>query len=559
MRNFIVGAISLTTLLMFLMVRCTTPVAGGGSSSETVVGKVVNSDGSPACSTVVTLYPSDYDPIHDGPLAQSTTDTTDADGVYSVVASDSTIAYSIVATKVRSGTRALVPVSKLEGDTTRAVDAVLAQPATIIVTVPDNADIINGYLYIPGTGIAVFLNGNAEAVFSQVPGGAGLSVNYATRSASNKPVIVNDQIEVAAGDTVAFPYPHWRYSRKLYLNTTASGAGVSTNVTDFPVLVRLTSKNFDFTQARPAGADVRFTGASGIDLSFEIERWDTTAKAAAIWVRLPVVRGNNDKQYIMMYWGASAADAGYSLSNSMAVFDTACGFAGVWHFSESGSGTTYDATANNYHGTPYGMTAASVVAGAIGGARDFDGSSSYIVMQNTAAGNLNIRQNGDYAVSVWVNADSIDTIWHAIAGKGHEQYYLKFKCLTTGKATWEFVEFQDQKGWDYTEDSIPPAPGIKQWVHLTGVRSGSRQYLYINGEVVDDSIGLMAGDYPRNTNDNFTVGRHSRQVTIPYGEGWCYFNGKIDEVRVMKRAPDAAWIRLCYMNQKADDALIKSD
>ena len=119
------------------------------------------------------------------------------------------------------------------------------------------------------------------------------------------------------------------------------------------------------------------------------------------------------------------------------------------------------------------------------------------------------------------------------------------------------MEFQDQLGWAYTEDSIPPAPGAKQWVYLTGVRAGSRQYLYINGALVSSSTPIMAGEYPRNSGDNFCIGRYARQVTIPYNEGWCNFNGRIDEVRVMNAAPNADWIKLCYMNQKTGNALVE--
>jgi hypothetical protein len=91
-------------------------------------------------------------------------------------------------------------------------------------------------------------------------------------------------------------------------------------------------------------------------------------------------------------------------------------------------------------------------------------------MPKSAFGKLDMPQNGEYSISLWAYTDTIDTIWHAIAGKGHEQYYLKLKCFGNGRATWEFVEFQDKKGWVYTEDSTPPAPGQKQWVYLTGVR-----------------------------------------------------------------------------------------
>ena len=41
----------------------------------------------------------------------------------------------------------------------------------------------------------------------------------------------------------------WNNSQKLLLNTTASGAGVSGTVTNFPALIRLTQSNFDFARA----------------------------------------------------------------------------------------------------------------------------------------------------------------------------------------------------------------------------------------------------------------------------------------------------------------------
>ena len=36
-----------------------------------------------------------------------------------------------------------------------------------------------------------------------------------------------------------------------------------------------------------------------------------------------------------------------------------------------------------------------------------------------------------------------------------------------------------------------------------------------------------------------------------------YWNGKIDEVRVEKVARSADWIKLCFMNQREDDKLVR--
>jgi hypothetical protein len=255
-----------------------------------------------------------------------------------------------------------------------------------------------------------------------------------------------------------------------------------------------------------------------------------------------------------MYWGNPGASR---TSSGITTFDTTTGFQGVWHLSDQGTTTAYDATANGYNGTLVSMTAASAIEGVISGSRSFNGTTSYIAMQNTSTGKLNFPENGHYSLSLWVYAETIDSSYHALAGKGHEHYYLQMKCFKTNKATWEFVEFKNGKGWEYTEDSTPPAPGTKQWIYLTGVRDGESQKLYINGIKVIDTISLMKGDYERNTSDNFCIGSYGRPVTIPYSQGWSFFKGKIDEVRVSSVAYNDDWIKLCYMNQKQDDALIR--
>lgn len=355
------------------------------------------------------------------------------------------------------------------------------------------------------------------------------------------------------GRVALFPFSGWHYSMTVGLNTTSAGADVQGDVYNFPILVRLRDSNFIFSQAGITGEDIRFAKPDSTPLPFEIERWNPAAGLAEVWVKIDTVHGDNNTQSIIMYWGNQGAA---SASNSAAVFDTAAGFHGVWHLGEAGNTTAFDATANSYDGTPTGMSAASAVSGIIGTAQDFNGASSYITMANTANSTLSFPEDGSYSLSLWVYADTIDTLWHVIAGKGHEQYYLKFKCFGNNRATWEFVEFQDQQGWDYSEDSTPPAPGVKQWVNIIGVREGAQQRLYINGTLVSSAIGLMAGNYTRNTGDDFMIGRYARLVTIPYYEGRCYFDGSVDEVRVSSVVPSADWIKLCYMNQRADDKLV---
>lgn len=557
MRSLLVRMpLSMIVAALVPLCNCTTSVqVTGGSSSETVIGRVYNSDGSPASSTIVTLYPANFNPITDVPRTAESADTTDSDGNYSIKKPDSTEDYSLIAANASAGTKALVTGIVVNRDTTSVQDAILTLPGSVRVAVPDSA--AGGYLYIPGTGIAVTVQGDGMVFIGEVPSGTVPSVNYVSATAPEDLNVLTTNLQVVSTDTLIIPYPQWRYSSRAYFNTTVSGANVTRDVADFPVLIRLTDKTFNFSEALPDGKDVRFTDALGVPLHHELEQWDALAGRAVVWVRVPVVYGNSSNQYVTMHWGTSLPNVS-SQSDGATVFDTATGFQAVWHLdgAVSGSRTVLDATANEYFGTAINMDAASVVSGLIGDARDFDGVTGYIDIPNSASGHLDMPQNSNFALSCWVYADTIDSLWHLIAGKGHEQYYLKLKCSQKNKSTWEFVEFQDQKGWAHTEDSIPTAPGAGAWVYLTGVRSGTQQWLYINGQMASDSVPLMDGNYLRIRSDNFSIGRNAREVTIPYSEGWGYFDGKIDEVRVMNRALEESWIRLCYMNQQSVDKLV---
>lgn len=527
-------------------------VAGGSSSTDNgrILGMISQENGLPAPYTQVTLRPVDFDPYQD--FYALKIDTTDATGDYTFT-SIAPGSYTVEAVDLKSRARTLVNSIAVDSTAAYAPVAALSQPGAIRIQVQNSTVSASGYVYIPGTSHFGMVRDGIGFIDS-VPAGLIHAVRYNNPDDPASVHTVKTGFTLGAGATqVIADYSAWMYSQRLFLNTTITGADVSGAVINFPVLVRLSGANFNFSQARPDGSDLRFKKQDDSPLAYEIERWDAAGLRAEIWVKVDTVYGNDSAHIGTMYWGNPAATAE---SNSAAVFDTASGFQGVWHLSGEGTKMAYDATPNRYNGTPYNMTAASAVDGAVGSARSFNGSSSYITMPNTATSRLNFAENGIYSMSLWVYADTIDTIWHAIAGKGHEQYYMQLKGLGKNRATWEFVDFQDQRGWEYTEDSTPPAPGAKQWLYLVGVRSGSSQWLYINGERVVDTAKLMPGSYDRNSGDNFTVGRYGHSVTIPYYQGWSYFKGRVDEVRVSSRALTADWIRLCYMNQKSDDALI---
>lgn len=551
------------TVIAYLMLFVTVPLCfycsapeqiTGGNSSETVIGKICNTDGSPASSTVVTLYPDDYNPVLNREEYVAGSDTTDEDGCYFLNVPDSLSECAIMATSLTNGNRAFITDVRTFEDSTVVHDAVLSSTGVITIPRPQRNDVTGAYVYIPGTNLAAsFDNTDPEVTLDSVPSGIIPRVVFSSPD-NSEPSGIRYSVAVTPGDTTTVTNVEWPYTCRLYLNTGANGALVQGDVYHFPVCVRLTEDNFDFSQADADGVDIRFAEPSGRFIPFEIEHWNSGTRQAVVWVMVDTVYGNNDSQFICMYWGNTASE---NESDGKMVFDTAAGFQGVWHLAENGNSTLHDATHNHYDGTPYNMNDSPSTTGVAGTAVDFDGIDDYIVAHGTADGKLDFPENGRYSVSLWAYADSVDSLWHGIAGKGHRQYYLQYKCFHDTAASWEFVEFQE--GWNYSEYQGHDTLQDNEWVYLTGVRDGARQYLYVNGEPVTDTALLNADQTERDTDGDFTIGCHLQYEMFPdmVPMNLTFFNGKIDEVRVMSRPTDPDWIKLCYMNQKKEDTLVE--
>jgi hypothetical protein len=187
------------------------------------------------------------------------------------------------------------------------------------------------------------------------------------------------------------------------------------------------------------------------------------------------------------------------------------------------------------------MGGASAVPGAIGLSQEFDGTSSFIQVPGTASSILNFPAQGIYSVSAWVYTDVLDSSNHIIVSKGDFQYNLEIEIGNT----WGFSEFQvSPGGWDVTES---PA-STTTWTHLVGIRNGAKQYLYVNGICVDSTIQINPGS-SRFSGSDLIIGRESNSPAR-------FFDGKIDEVRISRGMLSAGFIKLCYMNQKSEDALV---
>jgi hypothetical protein len=514
---------------------------GGGSDvgNGKVVGMMITSQGGLAANTQVMLITADYNPETDGPVPDSLIDTTNSAGEYSFSMLQENM-YNIVAVQLDSRERLIIASIIVRRNATVNVPVdTLQQPGAIKVMLPDSVDAVNGYVYVPGTTITAGLGGATGFIMvDSVPAGTMPAVNYST-TGGPVPVVLRYNLQVVTGDTVTLTYPTWKYSKKLYLNTTASGAGVSGDVLGFPVLVRLTDSNFVFNQAQIYGEDLRFAKSDYTPLSFEIERWDSANQKAEIWVKVDTVHGGNSAQYLEMYWGKSNVGSG---SDAASVFDTGSGFAGVWHMNEYPAGTASirDRTQNAYHGTPTGMNASARVDGIVGNCLDFDGTSDYITLPS-----ISTDFTGGLTVCGWMKYRTFNS-WSRLIDFGvngdNNNNIVFTNILTSDTLRWSI--------WKDTTTEVTLDMGktaLDEWVYVSGTYDGSMMYAYNNGALVGSKA---------NPNGLLPANRATSYIAKSNWAADRLYSGLIDELQVSKTARSADWITLSYMNQKASDALV---
>jgi len=77
------------------------------------------------------------------------------------------------------------------------------------------------------------------------------------------------------------------------------------NLTNYQVMIQLTSSWDGWSRVSSDGSDVYFTDSSGNPLYFWIESWDYTNKNAIIWVKIPSLPANSTVRIYLHYAGTN--------------------------------------------------------------------------------------------------------------------------------------------------------------------------------------------------------------------------------------------------------------
>ena len=339
------------------------------------------------------------------------------------------------------------------------------------------------------------------------------------------------------------PLTSWPHTRKIFLNTSATGADVAGPVAGFPLLVRLTADLFDFSQAKADGTDIRFSDMAGNPLAHSIEHWDATGKTAEVWVMVPKVAGNSKAGFINFHWGLTGAP---DIQNAAAVFDTGKGFAGVWHMNDGVAGRSGlagfpDQTANHNDGMDYALPAAG--AAVIGKGQSFAEPLDHIEVRS----NPGLAMTSALTLSAWIKG----TAWNAgtvsnnlIFRKGGSAPIAYDMSIKDGHLKLYLNEF------DTLGVAGRSTLDTGKWIHVAATWSGGLVQLYVDGKADLAAPVSRPGPLPQ---DTLTLNLGSRSSGSTTYSDW--FNGSIDEMQLSRVARSADWIKLAYENQKTSSRL----
>lgn len=297
----------------------------------------------------------------------------------------------------------------------------------------------------------------------------------------------------------------WTLRKKITLDTVA--ASVQAEVSTVPVLVRLSTGNFDFLSAKEDGADIRFVAEDGTtELKHHIERLDTVNELGFVWVQVPKLAAGNATQHIWMYYGNA---------NAVAVADSKGSYDGqqlaVYHLNER-EGLPQDASANANHAAEAKRTYAE--GGLIAGAAKFAGDGGMVVT------NPALQIAKELTFSAWFKPEKAEGELLSMAG-----------------VTLNLAGGVPVLGIGGAQVRATEPLALNVWHHIA-VTAGQGLTLYVNGKSVGTTVGALLP---------------AASMRIAGG-----LVGEMDEVQLSSTVRSAAWLVAQMESQGQAGRLVKN-
>ncbi len=295
-------------------------------------------------------------------------------------------------------------------------------------------------------------------------------------------------------------------------------------LTDYQVSLQMSGGNFP-ANARPDGADIRFTDENGTELAYWIENWDYDGRNAKIWVKVPQIPANGESKIVMYYGNPAATGA----SNGEATFE----------FFDDFDGTSIDGTKWYInHGTPsvsdgvLRLSGESVVSEKVRSFGDnFILESRSKISETGKEPKSFLRSTNDYAVldgsdrfefGSWTNinemqlADLNNNLFHSESNK--EKFPTSFEVLGIVRLTTGIEAFRQYSFKLRNKNNIPDVPLYLQlysWGGETHYIDWTRVRKYASREPVID-FQILTPPVP--CRSDISVNLHGEKTDVVLGE-----------------------------------------
>src|SRR3989344_4818381 len=307
----------------------------------------------------------------------------------------------------------------------------------------------------------------------------------------------------------------WSYRKKITFDNSAQAE----NLTNFPVMVKLTSSNFDFTKAKTNGEDIRFTDSNGTtELSYEIEQWSAAGQIAVIWIKVPQIDLSSATDTIYVYYGNASVTDGQAATS---VWSN--GYAAVWHLNNDPAGSApqfLDSTSNAKHGTNGGgLVTGDMVDGYIGKGLQFSGASDdYFTISNVG----DLFTSGIATFEVWTKTSTA-------SGNG---FIEGFEASQTAHYPWSGDDLYINT---FRNSRVNFSSNVdrSQWHYITITTQTGGNWLFYQNTVQKASAAAVASIMIDATSE---IGKSVNTL----------YTGFIDELRLSTVVRSTAWMAAQY-------------
>ena len=309
---------------------------------------------------------------------------------------------------------------------------------------------------------------------------------------------------------------------------TIDNTKVDATLTNYPIMVKLTSGNFDFSTVRTDGFDIAFYDNSDTLLAFETEYFDKPTSSGVFHVKIPSISSTVDTTFKMKYGDNNAVD----LSNKAGVWDS--NFVMVQHMGTS----LLDSTANGNDGTNYGST---VVDGLNGKGRVFDGTNDYIEVPNSSSIDLTKNLTITILQKIDDNTPSINnSLISKLTDGSNKQFSLD--ALTTNTMSMEY-----ERSANNFSVSSSLALDVSYNLVTLSIDNLLDFRVYKNADKI--TTDTSASSETLQSVEPISIGRWGGTYNTRY------YSGEMDEVRMSNVVRSDAWIKADDYNLRLNSLL----